>query len=139
MDAVLTVLTNISGINHVSESIEHYEVLDHSKFPALFPIDTDERKDPNVLYESAVNNMRAVLTVVVTGMVYSATDATRQSRCDTIQAVEKALIYTGSALTSLALTVVPTRIVTDKGTIENYSVWDQEFEITYLYDYSTGE
>lgn len=139
MDAVLTVLANIDGVNLVSEDIKHYEELDHNEFPALFPIDTDETKEPYVLYDSSTENMRSQLTVIVTGMVRSITNDTRQARCDMIQAVEVALCYTGSALINLTQLVVPKRVVTDKGTIDGYSIWDQEFEITYLYNYKTGE
>ena len=138
MDQVLSVLTNISGVNSVSESIKHYEEVDHADFPALFPIDTDEVKEPFVIRESSDNNMKSTLTLLITGMVWSATNVTRQARCDLIQAVEKAICYTGSVLTNIVHTVTPRRVITDKGSVLNYSIWDQEFEIEYFYDYKDG-
>lgn len=139
MDAVIDTLEGISGVNLVSESLKHWEEMDRDEFPALFPIDTDETKEPFVLRQSsATQNMKSTLTLVVTGMIYSATDETRQARCDMIQAVEKAICYTGSALLNLTHYVTPSRVTTDRGSIENYSIWDQEFEIEYLYAIEDG-
>lgn len=138
MDQVLSVLTNIGGVASVSESLKHYEEVDHADFPALFPIDTDEIKEPFVLFESSDDNMKSTLTIVVTGMVWSAEDVTRQARCDLILAVEKALCYTGSALINIVHTVTPRRVITDRGSYPTYSIWDQEFEIEYFYDYQDG-
>lgn len=137
MVQVLSALAAIDGVNFVSESIQHWEELDHGKFPALFPIDADEVKSPATLFDGTDDDMRAVLTVIVTGMVYSAENATQVERLDLMQKVEKALVTT-SGLTNIVHGVSPTRVVTDKGALENYSVWDQEFEIEYWYPYEDG-
>jgi len=137
MIQVLSALAAIDGINYVSESISHWEELDHGKFPALFPIDADEIKSPVVLFGGTDEDMRGLLTVIVTGMVYDAENATQVKRLDLMQKVEKAMVTT-SGLTSIIHSVMPTRVVTDKGALENYSVWDQEFEIEYWYPNEDG-
>ena len=137
MVQVCSALANIAEICYVSESVSHWEELDHGKFPALFPIDADETKTPVVLFDGTQNDMRAVMTVIVTGMVYSATNDTSVKRLDLMQKVEKALV-TATGLTSIIHGILPTRVITDKGALENYSVWDQEFEIEYWYPYEDG-
>lgn len=137
MVQVCSALAAIDGVMYVSENVSHWEELDHGKFPALFPIDTDESKTPVVLFEGTEDDMRAVLTVIVTGMVYSARNETAIERLDLMQKVEKALV-TATGLTAITHGILPTRIVTDKGALENYSVWDQEFAIEYWYPYEDG-
>lgn len=144
VDQVLSALTAITvaggyqtDVAHVSESIKHWEEIDQDNFPACFPIDGDAMREPRVIFESAGDDMRSVLTVIVTSMVFSSTNDTRLARTNLMRDVEKALV-THAGLIALIHDINPGRIVTDRGTIVNYSVWDQEFEIEYFYPHADG-
>ncbi len=136
MQAVTTLLEGTSGVNSVSEKMEHWEQIDPENIPACFPLDTDEEKEPAMIGSSG-NNMIGTLTVVVTTIVYSATDETQQTRTDMIMAIEKSMVN-DSALIALTQEIRPIRVVTDKGQYLNYSIFDQEFEIDYRYSATTG-
>jgi len=51
--------------------------------------------------------------------------------------VEKTLLN-DTSLAALIEWIEPGRITTDKGQIPNYSVWDQEFTIQYVYSSADG-
>lgn len=139
MDAALADLALIEGVAYVSERIVHWEELDRSKFPALFPLDEDEEKSPYVFTSiGKAEDRKSVLTLRVTGYVYAADDETRASRVALIQAVEKTLCAVGGKVLEVAHSVEPRRVITDKGTIPNYSIWDQEFAIEYHYRQADG-
>jgi len=136
MDAVLSALANVTSLVYVSERLVHWEELDASKFPACFPIDADEVKEPHVLFESADEDMLSKLTLILTCYCYDAQGATRQQRTDLIKNIEAEFSLRASALNALVLTITATRVVTDKGALDNYSVFDCEYEIQYLYDHT---
>ena len=144
MDAIIAALEGITkaggyetDVKYVSESYLGYEVISKSKLPACFPIDTDERKGWESLAGTSTTDMRGELTVVVNSVVFHPQDATRQLRTDLLRDVEKAIVN-DSTLGGLALMIEPQSVVTDKGTIPNFSIFDQEFLITYLYDSAYG-
>ncbi len=139
IDKTIAALSALTSITTVSESIKHWEELDKNGFPYSFPIDTDEEKDFFTLTQSTGADMESNLTILVTSMVYSRKNATRDARCNLIRDIEQALV-TSTAMQSVSgfLTIQPTRVVTDKGTIPNYSVWDQEFMIRYIYESENG-
>jgi hypothetical protein len=144
MDAITSVLQAIDGtgnyvatVTTISEDTpEHPSAYHTGKFPLCFPIDTNETREPWAIGAST-NDTKATLNVVITSMVYSKSDATRQQRNDLIRDVERAM-FAGTTLASLVLDITPTRVVTDGGTIKNFSVWDQEFEVEYIYKSTTG-
>jgi len=138
LDAIVAGSTYVTTVAHVSESLPEgpIEHIDLSKIPACFPIDADEDRGPSLVGE-ADGNMEGRLTVLITCAVYSATNSTRQARNDLMRDVEKALMN-DSSLDALTLDVEPMRVVTDKGVIPNFSVWDQEFLVTYRYNRTDG-
>lgn len=147
MVAVVSSLTNIStdngyqtDVRFVSENIKHFSELDNNKFPALFPIDTDEVKESFTFRESTTaQDMKSTLTVLVTSYLYSRTGVTVQARSDLLRDIEKAMMN-ATAMTTLSniFDIRPMKVTTDQGTIENYSVHDQEFQIDYTYNHADG-
>lgn len=143
MDGVASALQAIDGTgNYVAtvttvteDTAQHPSKYQTGDFPLCFPIDTDEEREQWCIGASV--NQKSTLTVVITSMVYSSSDSTRQQRNDLIRDVERAM-FAGTTLSSLVLDISPTRVVTDGGTIQNYSVWDQEFEVEYIYTSTTG-
>jgi len=136
MDAVLSAIANVTSLAYVSERLVHWEELDASKFPACFPVDTDERKEPHVLFESATEDMHSILTLVLTCYCYDAAGNTRQQRTDLIKNIEAEFGLRATALNALVVTITATRVVTDKGALDNYSIFDCEYEVEYLYDHT---
>lgn len=146
MVAVLSSLSNISEYNgyetdikFVSENMKHFSELGQDKFPALFPIDTDEQKESFTFRGSTALDMKSTLTILVTSYLFSRTGVTVQARSDLLRDVEKA-IMNATAMTTMSgiLDIRPIRVTTDQGTIENYSIHDQEFAIDYLYNHADG-
>jgi len=137
LDSVLSALSSISTIAYVSDRLVHWEALDASKFPACFPIDAEERKEPHVLFESATEDMHSVLTLVCTCYVYDSDGSSlTQQRTDMIKQIEEEFSNRASALNALVVSITATRVVTDRGTIDNYSIFDCEYEVEYLYDHT---
>jgi len=61
----------------------------------------------------------------------------RTERLGLMVDIEKCLLN-DSALNDLIIDIEPMNIITDKGTIPNYSVWDQSYKITYFYSSANG-
>jgi hypothetical protein len=147
MVAVVSSLTNVStdngyqtDVKFVSENMKHFSELDNNKFPALFPIDTDEAKEAFTFRESATaQDMKSTLTVLVTSYLFSRTGVTVQARSDLLRDIEKAMMN-ATAMTTISnvIDIRPMKVTTDQGTIENYSVHDQEFQIDYTYNHADG-
>jgi len=144
MDAVIAALNAIdagddfvSTVAHVSESLpKSISKIDISKMPACFPIDADEVRRSRTI-GSGTDDMESELTVIVTCVVWDLNDSTRQARTDLMRDVEKSLLN-NTSLAALIEWIEPGRITTDKGQIPNYSVWDQEFTIQYVYSSANG-
>ena len=138
--AVVAALESITKANSYQQTVKHvseilpatYSAVDMEKLPAAFPIDADEVKEP-----FSFGYTRSVLTVLISWVVYENENGTTQQRCDLLRDCEIA-IYASSTLEGLCLLIEPTKVISDKGNIPNYSTFDQEFEFTYTYKDSDG-
>lgn len=147
LSKVIEVLESITVANgystdvaYVSDKLQlkHPEELDKNKFPACFPVDDDEDKEALALMGGSGDDMLSTLTIIVTSMVYDGYGETAEPRSDLIRDVEKAMVG-DTGLTNLLLEKpTPTRVETDKGYFGNYSVFNQEFTLQYVYDHTTG-
>ena len=147
MVAVVSSLTNITKDNDyqtdmkfVSENIKHWEEVDNNKFPAAFPIDTNEAKEAFTFRpDTSAGDMKSTLTVLVTSYLFSRTGVTVQSRSDLLRDIEKAMMN-ATAMTEISsiTDIRPVNIITDQGSIPNYSIHDQEFAIDYVYNHADG-
>lgn len=144
MDAVIDALEGITVANgyeteveKVSESLESYEQIDKKDLPAIFPIDADEPREYAVMPDSSDLDIQAALEVIVTCVVFDRYNNTRQQRTDLMRDVGKAMLN-DTALEALILYIEPMGVVTDKGTIPNFSIWDQSYRITYRFDSADG-
>jgi hypothetical protein len=136
MDAVIAALRGVSGMATVSEEFKGYDELESKDFPACFPIDANEEHEQFAI-GSGEDTMVARLTLLVTAYVHSPIGDTRRLRTDMLRDINKALLN-DTNLAALILDIQPVSVQTDQGIIENYSLWNQEFEITYLYNRSLG-
>ena len=127
-----------TDVAYVSETLKlrHPEELDKNKFPACFPIDGDETKEQMTIGDDY--NVQAVLTVIVTSMVFDPHGRTLEARSDLIQDVEKAIVNNVALNALLLMPSEPTTVETDKGYFGNYSVFSQEFTLQYVYSHETG-
>ncbi len=144
MDAVIAALKGITKANgyqtnvkRVSEKLENHEQISKSDFPAVFPIDTDEKRAWVLIGATTDANLEAELTILVTCNVYDRFNCTRQQRTDLMRDVEKA-VMNDTTLGALIIDIEPKGVVTDQGTIPNYSIWDQQYMITYRYNAVDG-
>jgi len=144
LSATVTALRGITKANgyqtdvkYVSETYTGYETVSKSKLPACFPIDTDEERSWEALEDTSTTDMRAELTILVTSVVHDPQNVTRLQRTNLLRDVEKALLN-NAALGALIHEIEPQSVVTDKGTIPNFSIFDQEFIITYFYNSAVG-
>ncbi len=136
LDAVVTALEGISGIGKISTELKHWEELKPKDFPAAFPIDGDTDLERSAYAHATSEDMEAALEIIVTGYVYDRNNSLTTKRTNHIRAIELAL--TGdSALAALVLDCVPVKITTDKGMIENYSIFDYTFLVTYQYNHNS--
>ena len=87
--------------------------------------------------DSSDTDIQAVLEMIVTCIVYDRFNVTRQARTDLMRDVEKALLN-DTALDALILFIEPMGVITDKGMVPNFSIWDQSYRITYRYDSDNG-
>lgn len=141
MDRVLAAFATITTANgynvtvkSVSETLQQYDQIPMKKVPCLMPIDADEARG----WESmGTHDLRGELIVIVSCVVFSRTNATRTKRLGLMADIEKCLMN-DSTLAGLIQDIEPVSIITDKGTIPNYSVWDQSYRITYFYSSADG-
>lgn len=147
MVAVVSSLSNIStdngyetDVEFVSENIKHFSELGTDKFPAIFPIDTNEAKESFTFRGiTGAQDMKSTLTVLVTSYLYSRTGVTVQARSDLLRDIEKAMMNATAMTEITSITDIrPASVTTDQGTIENYSIHDQEFAIDYVYNHADG-
>ena len=144
MSAVSSALSDIvSGsaynttVTYVGDYIKAYNEVPLSSFPAVFPIDADERKEHQAF--SGAYDMAADLTVIVTSMLYNRTGVTATARGDLLRDIEKALVTASqiSAITTV-WNVECVKVATDMGTLPMYSIHDQEFHFHYSYQSTVG-
>lgn len=146
MIGVVSALTGIttargyqSSVGTVSENIQGYTEVKPNEFPALFPIDTGEAKEEFTFPGTASNNMQSRLTVLVTSYLFARGGVSSGTRCDLLRDIEKAMLN-ATAITTVSgiLDIRPIRVTTDQGTLDNYSIHDQEFEVWYTYTRADG-
>jgi len=144
VDAVITALEGITkakgyktDIGMVSDRWQSHEQIPKKDLPAAFPIDIDEKRSPVVMPTDDNLDIEAALELLVSVVVYDKNDDTRQQRTDLMRDIEKAILN-NDALDALILYIEPTGVVTDRGTVPNFSIWDQSYVITYRYNSAVG-
>ena len=133
-------LTYLTDVKFVSENIKHFSELGTDMFPAIFPIDTNEDKESFTFRPNTTGgDMKSTLTVLVTSYLFSRTGVTVAARSNLLRDIEKAMMN-ATAMTTISsiVDIRPVRVTTDQGTVENYSIHDQEFAIDYVYNHADG-
>lgn len=141
VDGVLSALAVVSTL-HVSETLLHWEEVPKQYYPiAAYVTDHNENWESWSLFGGdAHDDVKATLMLTVTCYCYRSDNSGRELRrlrTDLIRDVSAAL-EAGTTLMSLALDLRPMRVVSDQGVIKNYSIFDYEFEVDYLYEHATG-
>lgn len=141
VDGVLSALAVVSTL-HVSETLLHWEEVPKQYYPiAAYVTDHNENWEAWSLFGgSAHDDVQATLMLTVTCYCYRNDNdgrALRRLRTNLIRDIGAAF-EAGTTLMSLALDLRPMRIVSDQGVIKNYSIFDYEFEVDYLYAHATG-
>jgi hypothetical protein len=142
MNSVVSALGTISSL-HVSETIVGWEEAQPKGAQAIFayPIDHDEARKPFAIFGGAGDeDAQATLNLTVTCYCYRGDNdgaKLRKLRTDLIMGIEAALEGC-STLMALLLDLRPVRVVTDRGVLQGYSVFDYDFEADYIYGHETG-
>ena len=135
MDSVVRALDSVPHLRYVSEKFQTYDEVPAKHLPCAFPIDTNEELEPYTIGDAAL--IHGKLTILITCYVFSETGDVRQQRTELIQEITRYLL-TDTLLGSLILDIEPRSIQTDQGMIENYSLFNMEFEIDYVYTRTDG-
>jgi len=149
LNAVVDALETISIVNgyntdlkYVSTifNIKHPEEIDKVKLPACFPYDDSETKSGMSLFDNdgVYDDMLATMQVIVTSVVYDRAGDTALKRTNLIQDVEKCLVTDAGLLALLLEKPSPVSVETDRGYFGMYSVFDQTFQLQYIYNHLTG-
>lgn len=133
VDNIKAALENITIANGYNEDVisVHSDSFDSpesfNEFPQLFIIDTDEDMEP-----LDVDSTQNTLTLIVTGYCKSQNDMDNvQDKRRKLQAdVQKALMV-DERRNMLALSTDVIRVITDKGTLEPYSIFDLTVQVVY--------
>jgi len=141
VDGIISALAAVSSL-HVSETLVHWEEVPKQYYPiSAFVTDHDENWDAFALFGGdAHDDVKSTLFFTVTCYCYRSDNdgrELRRLRTDLIRDVNAAL-EGGTTLMSLVLDMRPMRIVSDRGIVKNYSIFDMEFEADYLYAHATG-
>ena len=143
MDAVIEALegiTKLAGyettVKKVSEQWVPYTEMDLKDVPAIFPLDADESKE-YISIGIGEDAVEAELGILCTCYVFDAKNDTRLKRTNMMRDVEKALCN-NSAVDALIEFIEPGDVVTEKGSIQDWSIWEQNFKITYRYSSTAG-
>lgn len=146
MVGVVSALTNITTVNgydtnmvYVSTIIKAYSQVAQNQLPAAFPIDTNESKGSFTFPRTSASlDMKSTLTCLVTSYAFNRGGVTVATRANLLRDIERAMMSTAMTTIANVLDIRPVKVTTDYGTIENYSIHDQEFEIDYLYNHADG-
>jgi hypothetical protein len=149
LNAVVYALQDISidngyntDLKYVSTifNVKHPEEIDKKNLPACFPYDDTESKSPLSLYdnEGAFDDMLATMQVIVTSVVYDRAGDTALKRTNLLQDIEKAMVTNETLLELLLEKPSPLSVETDRGYFGMYSVFDQTFQLQYVYNHLTG-
>jgi len=144
MDRVLALLKTITLANgyntqvkKVDETARSYVEIPLKFIPYLQPMDTDEERETIAMPIGASYGQQGILELTVACVVYDSKNRTRTKRLNLMQDVEKA-IMNDATLLALLTDIEPTGVETDDNSIKNYSIWDQTFDLTYVYDRDDG-
>jgi hypothetical protein len=149
LNAVVDALETISIANgyntdlkYVSTifNVKHPEEIDKNQLPACFPYDDTESKAPLSIFDNGevFDDMLATMQVIVTSVVFDRAADTALKRTNLIQDIEKCLVTDDSLLALLLEKPSPLSVETDRGYFGMYSVFDQTFQLQYLYNHLTG-
>jgi len=141
VDAVLSALSVVSSL-WISETLQHWEETPKSHYPiAAYVTDHNEDWTAFSLFSGdPSSDVQSTLFFTVTCYCYRVdNDGTvlRKLRTDLIRDISAAL-EGGTTLMSLVQDLRPMRVVSDQGVLKNFSIFDYEFEVDYLYAHATG-
>jgi hypothetical protein len=128
----------VTNVAYIDDTLTYYQPsqIDAKNFPGVYVLDVDEKKEYFDVGENRA--IRATLEIIVQCMVYDATGDTSQARTDLMRDVEMCLVNDETLNDLLLFSAFPTITITSKGEFPNYSVWDQHFEMKYLYNAKDG-
>jgi hypothetical protein len=131
LDAIKTALGASTGIAYVTDKREAWQDWAQNRYPGVCIL-TGEEQDSRFCY-SGTDNLLCTMPVEVIGCVFDKANNLGTKRSDLIGAIEKAIVGS-TVLAGLIRDVQLSRVHTDQGIQDNYSVVSCTFNIEYLID-----
>lgn len=136
LSAIETALNASTGINRVTRNLENWwDWQPAVDMPGVTIIDRETAIE-RASYLSTGEDMEAMISLTCRGYVHDRNNDTMTKRTNLIADIEKAMTNS-TAIDAVVAMVHPVRVDTDAGILENYSVFDSEFEVTYFYNHAT--
>jgi len=134
IDGIEDALTNSTGIRTVTRDLIPWWDYDDVDYPIVTMLDRVTERALETFPSTGLDR-EARVQLNVRGYLYDRNNNLADKRQRLIADIEVAMQSTD--VTSVAAAVYPMNVETDDGTLENYSVIDNEFEVVYFYNKST--
>lgn len=136
LTAIETALAASTGIRRVTRNMENWwDWRVDTEMPGVTVIDRETAIE-RLAYLSTGEDMEAMISLTCRGYVHDRNNDTMTKRTNLIADIEKAM--TGSTgIDAVVAMVHPARVNTDEGVLENYSVFDSDYEIIYFYNHAS--
>ena len=136
LTAIETALSASTGIKRVTRNLENWwDWRVDRDMPGVTVIDR-ETEIERLAYLSTGDDMEARIMLTCRGYVHDRNNDTMTRRTNLIADIET--VMTDSAgIDAVTAMVHPMRVNTDEGVLENYSVFDADYEVTYFYNHAS--
>jgi hypothetical protein len=135
-DAVVTALSASSNIAHVTTKREPWWDWDMTYFPGVCVVAQQEEKSRFAYIHPTAEDMHSSFTLEIEGYTWDNANDNATKQTDLIRTIETT-IQGSTAVDDLTWDIYPTRVETDQGLIDNYSVAKCEYKVRYIYNHAT--
>jgi hypothetical protein len=136
VDEVVSILGLSTGITTVKDYLHNPFEFNSHDFPVVSVLDQDTDID-RWTYRSSGDDKEAVLQLLIRGFVHDQNNQTSRKRTNLIRDIQQSLQTGSTGLTALIFDIEDRSIETDDGILDNYSVFDIMYNITYHYNHDT--
>lgn len=137
VDSIAEALSASTGTNTVSTNLKSWGQYSAYQFPIATVIDRDTDIERLSFRHDTNDDKTATMMVTVRGYVFDKGNILDVKRTNLIRDIQKT-IETGSPnMTALIFDIMDNSIETDEGLIDNYSIFDIMYDITYHYNHVT--
>lgn len=137
LTAIHNALEASAGIAYVTDKKEQWWDWAGNRYPGVCVVCGAENDERFSFPGPSFTDMNSHMKVNVIGYVFDKTNTLGAKRSALISEIETA-VANDSTVTGLVRDIVLTKVQTDKGELENFSVVNCEFDLDYLYSKVSG-